>query len=272
VERVLIASPVNQHPAILKEFAASLLNLELKGVCASFLFIEDNYQEESREILSRLAGQLGGEILMVQSKPDDYRKELGHAWTPARITKVTEFRNRILDHAREKDYDSLFMVDSDLMLHPKTLIHLMTQKKDIVSEIYWTSWTPGSRPFPQVWQCDNYTQCLPGQQDQPYLSRTYQGLKDFHESLKKPGIYKVGGLGGCTLMSRAVLKSPVSYSKIPNLSFLGEDRHFCVRAAVLGFELYVDTCYPAFHLYRLADLPRWESVKKGWEYGVSLAN
>ena len=34
----------------------------------------------------------------------------------------------------------------------------------------------------------------------------------------------------------------------------GEDRHFCIRAAALGFTLYVDTHYPAYHIYRESDL------------------
>lgn len=271
MKRVVIASPVNQHPSILKEFAASLLNLDTKGVDASFLFIEDNFNEESREILISLAKQLGGEILPGQSPPDDYRKEIKHQWTPQRVLKVTSFRNRILAYAAENHFDALFMIDSDLMLHPQTLLHLMEQKKDIVSEIYWTAWVPGGQAFPQVWLCDNYTQSLPCQEGVDSSPIFSPNDKSFLDLLRKPGLYKVGGLGGCTLMSRTVLESPVSYSKIPNLSFLGEDRHFCVRAAVLGFELYVDTCFPAFHVYRLSDVPQCERVKKGWGYKVSFA-
>lgn len=71
-----------------------------------------------------------------------------------------------------------------------------------------------------------------------------------------PGVYKVGGLGDCTLISKKVFESNVSYDKIYNVSFWGEDRHFCIRAAVLGFELYVDTHYQAFHIYRTSYLKK----------------
>lgn len=37
-------------------------------------------------------------------------------------------------------------------------------------------------------------------------------------------------------------------------NLLGEDRHFCIRAAALGLRLFVDTHYPAYHIYRSADL------------------
>ena len=270
MEKVLIASPVNQHPMILEQFAVSLLNLDTREVNPSFLFIDDNPQKESSAILLRLARQLRGEIHSGMSPPDDYRGEVKHRWTSGRIFKVANFRNSILTYARENNFDALLMVDSDLMLHPRTLSHLMEQQKDIISEIYWTSWIPGGQPFPQVWLWDNYTQYTPDDEAIPNLKTMNQRIKVFHDQLHQPGIYKVGGLGGCTLMGRAVLESPVSFSKVPNLSFLGEDRHFCVRASVYGFELFVDTCYPAVHLYRLSELPQWEDIKKSWCYTVSL--
>ena len=76
----------------------------------------------------------------------------------------------------------------------------------------------------------------------------------FLNQLKRPGIYEVGGLGACTLISRKAIKLGVSFSQIPNLSFWGEDRHFCIRAAALGLKLYVNTRYPAYHIYRESDL------------------
>lgn len=76
----------------------------------------------------------------------------------------------------------------------------------------------------------------------------------FLNTLRRPGIYEVGGLGACTLISRRALEAGANFSKIKNLSLTGEDRHFCVRAAVLGFPLYVDTHLPAYHIYRNKDL------------------
>lgn len=48
--------------------------------------------------------------------------------------------------------------------------------------------------------------------------------------------------------------SGVRFKEIKNLSFFGEDRHFCVRAAALGFSMFMDTHYPAYHIYRESDL------------------
>jgi len=56
------------------------------------------------------------------------------------------------------------------------------------------------------------------------------------------------------LISRAALIKGVSFKPIKNLTIHGEDRFFCIRAAVLGIDLFVDTYYPAYHIYREKDL------------------
>ena len=76
----------------------------------------------------------------------------------------------------------------------------------------------------------------------------------FLNEMNTPGVYGVGGLGACTLIKRNVLEAGVNFSKISNLSFWGEDRHFCIRAIVLGFPLHVDTHLPAYHIYRSSDI------------------
>jgi hypothetical protein len=60
-------------------------------------------------------------------------------------------------------------------------------------------------------------------------------------------------LGACTLISVPALKAGLNFLPINNVSFWGEDRWFCIRAEALGFPLYIDTHYPAKHLYRESD-------------------
>lgn len=57
-----------------------------------------------------------------------------------------------------------------------------------------------------------------------------------------------------TLISRSALQRGVSFAPIPNLTIHGENRFFCIRAAVLGLGLYVDTRSPAYHMYREQEL------------------
>jgi hypothetical protein len=63
------------------------------------------------------------------------------------------------------------------------------------------------------------------------------------------------------LISRKALSAGVNYSPIQNIRCIeGEDRFFCIRAICNGFKLYIDTHYPALHLYRQAD---YEAYKRG---------
>ncbi|ASA26581.1 hypothetical protein B9T62_33555 [Paenibacillus donghaensis] len=160
----------------------------------------------------------------------------------------------MIQRAGTLEYDYLFLIDSDLILHPDTLKHLISTDKDIISEVFWTQWQPGTLHQPQVWMHDEYNQweLLPGEQLKPEeINRRFH---EFLAKLKEPGIYEVGGLGACTLISRKAILTGASYHQVKNISYWGEDRHFCIRAAALGIPLFVDTHYPALHLYRDSDL------------------
>lgn len=265
-KRILIASPVRERPEILREYADSLLNLNREGIKTDFLFIDDNIDKESVDVLQKLAQMLSGTLINGDRKTLSSRTDCQSKWNSDTILRVSKYRNSILKFAREQDFDGLFFIDSDLLLHPNTLIHLIEQDKDIISEIYWTRWAPSGPLYPQVWLYDNYTQYESNGTVVLSPEQIRRKTEAFHSMLKRPGIYKVGGLGGCTLINKKVLNSDVSYTKVYNLSFSGEDRHFCVRAAVNGFTMYVDTVYPAFHIYRSAELNGCKEFKKNCLY------
>ena len=120
--------------------------------------------------------------------------------------------------------DYWFSVDTDLVLHPATLRVLLEADKDVVSEIFWTNgWC-------NAWQYDQY-----GGADKRWT---------------EPGLYRVGMTGALTLAKRRVIET-IDYTPIPCIrkALWGEDRHFSIRAACAGFEMWVDTHYPAEHLY-----------------------
>jgi hypothetical protein len=58
------------------------------------------------------------------------------------------------------------------------------------------------------------------------------------------------------LIRRSALEKGARFAEINNLTYWGEDRHFCVRARALGIELWADSSYPPLHLYRESDLNR----------------
>lgn len=272
--RVLLGSPIHQKPAILEQFLNSLLRLNLTNIELHFYLIDDNPDEASSQLLQQFA-QNGRTVFLQSSGFNDayIRDDTTHFWNSNLVWKVAGFKNLMIRRAEAFGYDYLFLIDSDLILHPDTLLHLISTGKDIISEVFWTQWQPGTLLQPQVWMHDEYNQweVLPGEQLPPEeINRRFHA---FLMKLQQPGIYEVGGLGACTLISSRAIASGASYDRIHNISYWGEDRHFCIRAAALGIPLYVDTHYPALHLYRDSDLlkvPEFIRQTSGAEAGAGL--
>ncbi|MEY8001760.1 glycosyltransferase family 2 protein [Clostridium sp. Mt-5] len=261
--RILIGSPIRQPCDILVNFISFLKNMIKKDISINYFFIDDNDDANSSNLLKNFSLESKDKVIIEEGdKIGNYiRTENMHYWKESLIWKIAEYKNRIIDYAKKNHYDYLFLIDSDIMLHPKTLLSLINSNKDIISEIFWTRWQKDSGELPQVWMCDEYSFVTKGRNEVLTQDEFNKKYTDFIEKLKKPGIYEVGGLGACTLISKEAIDKGVNFSKIYNLSFWGEDRHFCIRAAALGLKLYVDTTYPAYHIYRKDNLKEVEKFK-----------
>lgn len=264
--KVLVGSPVCQTPAILARFLASLKALNRTGLLMDYMFVDDNKEDESSRQLERFERSESNVTLLSGSNRSSYVCDEGsHHWDDSLMLRVANYKNDIIQYAIDKNYDALFFVDSDLLLHPDLILHLLRQGKEIVSEIFWTSWHEGQSLEPNVWLFDEYD-LVPkalGEElgDEERNTRQTAFLKE----LKAPGLYEVGGLGACTLLKRSALLKGINFSPIPNLTIHGEDRFFCIRAAVLGVGLFVDTRYPAYHIYRPSDLAGASAYVRGCE-------
>ncbi len=269
MKKVLIGSPIRQKPAILKEFLNSLIDLDKDDISVSYYFIDDNSDAESSKLLSNFQKKNENvKIDNASSFSGYFEREYNcdaktHHWKKDIINKVILFKNKIIEFADKEKFDYLFFIDSDIVLNKLTLKHLISRNKDIISEVFWTEWVVGGIAYPQVWIQDENAY-FKRDWDNSNVSKKERNKKanDFIVSMKIPGVYEVGGLGACTLISKKVLNSGVNFSLIDNVSFWGEDRHFCIRAMVNGFKLYVDTVYPAYHIYREEYLNRVSEFKK----------
>ena len=264
--RVLAASPVRQPPSVLTLFLDALAALRLADLHLDFAFVDDNEDPASSARLRSFAPPTG-EVTILPAPPDRpayHRDGPTHRWDEELVWRVAGHKDRLLQHTLDAGYDAVFLVDSDLVLHPDTLLHLTAARVDIVSEVFWTRWLPDGPELPQVWLQDHYT-LHRGHRDEPELPPEERDARigAFLAELRTPGLHEVGGLGACTLVSRVALEAGCRFAPIPNLSWTGEDRHFCIRAAALGFPLYADTRAPALHLYREEDLARRDSWRAG---------
>lgn len=251
--RVLIASPIRQKPEILRVFLDSIKRLHRNELRLSCLFIDDNLDPESSNLLSEF--DIDGEYRVIRARPSDsddryFQDEVQHHWKEGLVWKVAEFKDAFIKIALESNVDYLFLVDSDLVLNPRTLDHLVRCNKEVISEVFWTSWRPEQMLLPQVWVSGTYDFVKHDRDKGLSPEEVNRQTIEFLSGLYRPGQRRVGGLGACTLISRSALHKGVSFAEIDNLTYWGEDRHFCVRARALGVELWADTTYPPLHLYR----------------------
>lgn len=266
--RVLIGSPVRQKPAILRAFLDGLAGLDGAGCRVDWLFADDNDDPASAAML-RAARAPGGGQCCVGAVQDAaahpaYNCDDTHHWeSDARLPeRVGQMKDGILAHARAGGYDACLLVDSDLVLRPATLQTLLGAGKDIVSEVFWTAWRTGEPEAPNVWVCDQYSFGFSrtGEQERANRERIWPVLR-------VPGLYRVGGLGACTLFSRRALRAKDAsggpglrfWPALDNVTFWGEDRHLCIRAAALGLERWAHVGCEPLHLYRESDLGRLEA-------------
>ncbi|MGE4282726.1 MAG: glycosyltransferase [Clostridia bacterium] len=263
-KRILVGSPVYQKPQILEMFLKSLKDLNRHTISIDYMFVDDNIDENSRQLLAEFEREESKVIINHGKEQGAYLcNNESHHWDDTLMLKVANYKNSIIDYAIENNYDYLFFVDSDLVLHPNLIEHLKTANKEIISEIFWSQWH-NDRPLePNVWLFDEYD--LVPKKLGEQLGEKEADIRQirFLNQLRIPGLYEVGGLGACTLISRAALVEGVSFKPIKNLTIHGEDRFFCIRAAVLGIDLFVDTHYPAYHIYREKDLEGVQEYVKG---------
>ena len=226
---VLLSAPVRQKEDIFQLYMKGLDGLEIPGnVNLQRAFVLHNCPHLRKYLRD-------GDIAYDVSTDDEYIVDsITHNWGNSNLEIVASIKNNVLEMAYKNGFDYVFFVDSDLILHPKTLSKLLETKKDIVAEIFWTSWDGKQDPQPNCWDFDHYS--------------FYAGNM---ERYKEKGLYTVGGTGACILISRNVIEAGVNYSPIYNVvSWWGEDRAFCIRSACAGFRIWCDTNYPAFHIYR----------------------
>ena len=232
--RILVGAPVKQDETIFKYYLESLASQQHNHE-VDYFFILHNSPE--------LKKYLHPHQYEEYTNKTQYSRADTHYWNSNNLKDVMIMKNYLLKKTLDEGYDYFFLVDSDLILHPNTLEHLARQRQKIISEIFWTKWKPHEEEMPNAWDYDYYG-----------YAKDHNWRKWRHKE-----IYKVGYSGACIMIHRDVIEAGVYYSPIHNVSFTTwEDRAFCIRAAVHGFQVTMDTHYPARHLYRAEDVKAYE--------------
>ena len=224
MKKILITAPLRQETDIFLEYQKGLDALEVpEGYAVSRFFVVN----DCREVIPFIEN-----AEWTETETGEAYEKTGndHLWTLDLMRKMSGLRNMTIRKMLDGGYDYWFSVDTDIVLDPRTLKTLIGADKDIVSEIFWTK-APSGFYWCNAWMADQSA-----------------GMP---EDWKKPGLYRCGMTGALTLVKRKVFEAGVDYTQIPNIrtALRGEDRHFCVRAACAGFEMWIDSHCPAEHLY-----------------------
>lgn len=224
MKKILITAPLRQETDIFLEYQKGLDALEIpEGYAVSRFFVVN----DCREVIPFIEN-----AEWTETETGEAYEKTGndHLWTLDLMRKMSGLRNMTIRKMLDGGYDYWFSVDTDIVLDPRTLKTLIEADKDIVSEIFWTK-APSGFYWCNAWMADQSA-----------------GMP---EDWKKPGLYRCGMTGALTLVKRKVFEAGVDYTQIPNIrtALRGEDRHFCVRAACAGFEMWIDSHCPAEHLY-----------------------
>ncbi|MDD3134953.1 MAG: hypothetical protein PHF64_00490 [Methanoregula sp.] len=235
---IAISACVHQeNEKVLRAWLWGISHLDTSGLDIHYSFVLHNPVGFEHDLFAEYLPLWESEVVTTEHKPV-IRGQYSHSWGGPTVGTVADAKNRLIELAINHGHDILFC-DSDQVMRPETLKRLISMDKSVCGEILWTKWHTSEHERPNAWDFADYI----------FKQRT-------EKKLREPGEYQVGFIGGLVYIRHEALKAGVNYARVPNLTFWGEDRHFGVRAAVLGYELWVDTHYPAFHIYRDSDLER----------------
>ena len=238
MKKILITAPLRQDVDVFEEYQKGLDALEVpEGYEASRFYVVN----DCKEIIPYIRD---AEYVIADTGEDYQKTSNDHLWTLELMRKMSDLRNRTITEMLLGGYDYWLSADTDIVLDPRTLTTLIGADKDIVSEIFWTQ-APNGSFWCNAWMVDQ--------------------AAGMQEAWKKPGLYRCGMTGALTLVKRKVFEAGVDYTPIPNIktALRGEDRHFCVRAACAGFEMWIDSHCPAEHLYTRQVYERYMRRKAG---------
>lgn len=233
MKKILHFSPVSKSSSIVKLHLNSLGDLDSVDFNLTYSFFDDTIDTKSSDLISEfISKKSNSKRWEIEGLPEKENSQ--ERWSKNAYSRITFIKDYVIDQFLLSDADYLFLTDSDLVIHPLTLRHLVEQDKDFISMIFWTHFEGRPTYFPNAWM------------NHPKTFSTFEEFID----LKKQKVIPVDFTGALTLLSRKILETGVRFERVPQVSALGEDKHFCVRAGVNGFQPYLSTHYPAFHIYK----------------------
>lgn len=185
--------------------------------------------------------ELDVQYIVDQDAGDFAVTEDNHLWSDDSVLRVGRMRQDFLDVAEAQGYDACWMVDTDLIVGPRTLELLLDVDAPIVFGVFWTTWSGQPGPLPQVWDKHSYS-FNHYMQGEAKVYPTIQALLQGRE------VEVIGG-GACTLIRREAFGKARYSPPLEGMPWWGEDRDFCTRAQVHGLKMVATPRPKIVHLY-----------------------
>ena len=135
MKKILITAPVQQDIKIFKEYLWSLNRLIIPEGYEVHKYFYLHNAENLKKFLQSNEYEVFNDNVEVQ------QSDLTHIWTQQNFSAVAQMRTKALEYARKNNFDYIFSIDSDVILHKETLIDLLNEQKDAIAKIYWTAWS-----------------------------------------------------------------------------------------------------------------------------------
>ena len=222
LKKILLTAPVHQDVNVFKEYLNSINHLIIpEGYILKRYFYLHNCPELKEFLLEE-----DYEEVLDNSTYEKYE----HEFKNNNYTALQKMRTMALEKARKENYDYVFSVDSDILLHPKCLCFLL-QDNHIQAD------------FRDKWHC--------------------------HQEIYQKGLTERGIISATVLIGKRVINNEkINYYSIDNiLCSQWEDYAFSLKAHILipDLKMYLDTRLPCRHLYKEKDYYRWMKDKKIYE-------
>ncbi len=226
--KLLVHTPISNRAWILPEWLDALRAQDFDKDETVVCFDVNESDDETLNLLREFARKSRGTYADVMVRYLAWSEPMrlpDHVWNDELYRRMIQMRNGALHLAEKLGCDYLFSLDSDvILLDVDTISHLVEAYVPIMAGVFTAVWgNDAAKALPNVWE-----------RGQNEMSDEFMAsVIGSHEHVK------VGGLGACTLIRKDVWMAKVNYDAIYNLpsNYRGEDRNFCIRAAVAGFPL-----------------------------------
>lgn len=252
IKKILITAPVHQNAKVFKEYLWSLNRLEVPEEYEIHKYFYLHNANNLKKFLQP------NEYEIFNNNAEVEENNITHLWKQENFNAVAQMRTKALEYARNNNFDYIFSIDSDIILHKKSLIDLLNEQKDAIAKIYWTAWSAQ-----QPWNL--MPNCYDGRNKNSQIIY-YNNINIY----KIIGTYPVGVTGAAILLSSKIFNNPlINYYPIQMLSqSYWEDYAFCTRCKCIipDIQFYINTIHPAKHLYRQEDVQNWfNGEKEKWK-------